>query len=95
MSPEGEADANACVGRVRGCGNEIRHASRPNHRSGPGRHSSGGTIRTAIEEPAAHAQKPDLQRKSPLELGPTPLFDDSGFLGQEGLAVQIVLKVYF
>jgi hypothetical protein len=36
-----------------------------------------------IEEPAAHAQKPDLQRKSQLELGPTPLFDDPGFLGRE------------
>jgi hypothetical protein len=33
--------------------------------------------------PAAHAQKPDLQRKPPFELGPTPLFDDPGFLGPE------------
>src|ERR1700692_4249672 len=36
-----------------------------------------------IEEPAAHAQKPDLQRKAQLELGPTPLFDNPGFLSRE------------
>jgi hypothetical protein len=40
---QGEAYANACVGRIRGCGNEVRHASRPNYRSrfrgpGAGRH---------------------------------------------------------
>jgi len=55
----------------------------PVHRAPKCRHSSGDSIRNASRMPPAHAQKPDLQRKSKLELGPATLLDNPGFLSRE------------